>query len=313
MEGSIEPFASICVNSFEWFMDRKTIRTNLWPYPCFQSVLGMQPGKRPSTLLLFSPPPKPRKHLWTKLNQVFANHVKVVWSEAASSAACGPSGPSGLSPSGLCMSAWKSDGRAQFCRPRRDGHVRNTDGCYVTWLCMAMSSKYDVVSTINTPGNPLKDAAFLLQKTQCSSTQAIYIYIYIPSNGQCSCTICCEFFLLQPPFLICRIHVKRTNVTLFLERILSKWLFCLQMAILCSLYFREAMFLILAKITKDHFLEKICLRCLLLFLEPALSLSLKELWGRILFNMTELRITIHEVLPSSCKWHLISFPAKKKT
>ena len=56
MEGSIEPFASICVNSFEWFMDRKTIRTNLWPYPCFQSVLGMQPGKRPSTLLLFSPP-----------------------------------------------------------------------------------------------------------------------------------------------------------------------------------------------------------------------------------------------------------------
>lgn len=29
---------------------------------------------------------------------------------------------------------------------------------------MAMSSKYDVVSTINTPGNPLKDAAFLLQK-----------------------------------------------------------------------------------------------------------------------------------------------------
>jgi hypothetical protein len=86
----------------------------------------------------FHPPPKPRKHLWTKLNQVFANHVKVVWSEAASSAACGPSGPSGPSPSGLCMSAWKSDGRAQFCRPRRDGHVRiqmvAMSHGYV-WLC----------------------------------------------------------------------------------------------------------------------------------------------------------------------------------
>jgi hypothetical protein len=102
------------------------------------------------------------------------------------------------------------------------------------------------------PGEPSKRCSIPFAKTQCSSRKQHMI----PSNGQCSCTICCEFFLLQPPFLICRIHVKRTNVTLFLERILSKWF---KMIVLLTngnyMQFLFSRSHVLAK-TKDHFLEQ---------------------------------------------------------
>lgn len=124
--------------------------------------------------------------------------------------------------------------------------------CHMAMYGYVIEIRHDVFSTINTPGNPLKDAAFLLQKHNVLPRKQHMI----PSNGQCSCTICCEFFLLQPPFLICRIHVKRTNGTLFLERILSKWF---KMIVLLTngnyMQFLFSRSHVLAK-TKDHFLEQ---------------------------------------------------------